>query len=114
MKDQQSLRDAIRDADHKSVVVIIRGGKEEKINVTFDRTMGFESDEEKPLVTTVLDNTPASKAGLKAGDLIVKFDGKDVKDMQGLRAAMRDGPKKAKLVVTRDGKPVELEVEFER
>jgi hypothetical protein len=114
VKDNPSLREAIRDAPHKTVVRVRRGDKELEFKVTFDRTLGVESQDDGITISDVGDNTPASKAGLKPGDKFVKFDGKEVKDLESLRAAMREGPKKAKFVVLRAGKEVELEVEFER
>ena len=32
-----------------------------------------------------MDNTPASKAGLKSGDVVLEFDGEKVKDLQSFR-----------------------------
>jgi len=114
VKDNASLREAIRDAPHKTTVRVKRGDKEQDVDVTFDRFLGIETEDDGFTVTSVNENSAASKAGVKPGDKIFKFDGKEIKNSESLRAAMRDGPKKAKLVVMRDGKPVELEVEFER
>jgi serine protease Do len=58
------------------------------------------------LVAEVVKDSPAEKAGLKRGDLIVEFDGKKIEDSTSLRnmvAAMEPG-KTAKLKVIRDGK----------
>jgi serine protease Do len=40
------------------------------------------------LVGDVLANTPAEKAGIKAGDVIIAFNGKDVSDAHGLQLAV--------------------------
>ncbi len=42
------------------------------------------------LVTRVLEDTPAARAGLKAGDVIVEFDGKSVANGDGLRRLVND------------------------
>jgi S1-C subfamily serine protease len=38
----------------------------------------------------VSDGSPAEKAGLKAGDIIIKFGGKDVKNIYDYMYAMQD------------------------
>lgn len=52
------------------------------------------------LVRSVTANTPAEKAGLKAGDVIVKVDGESVKDIVELRGALRDRSRKGDVPVT--------------
>ncbi len=47
------------------------------------------SDGKGVLVLRVLEDTPAAKAGLKAGDVILSVDGADVADGDALRAALR-------------------------
>ncbi len=37
------------------------------------------------LISDVVENTPASRAGIKSRDVIIEFDGKPVKDMQSFR-----------------------------
>ena len=44
------------------------------------------------LVASVSPNSPASKAGLQEGDIIVKFDGKDVTTMRGLPRLVAQTP----------------------
>ncbi len=64
------------------------------------------------LVDQVEDNSPAADAGLKAGDIIVEFDGKAIKDSRNLRlTASRTTPgTKVALKVIRDGKPMTMQV----
>jgi len=44
------------------------------------------------LIATVADNGPAKAAGLLSGDVIVKFDGADIKEMRDLHAVLGDMP----------------------
>jgi serine protease Do len=58
------------------------------------------------LISDVVDNTPASKAGLKSGDVVEEFDGKKVDDLQSFRmqvASTKVG-KKVAVKILRDGK----------
>jgi serine protease Do len=64
------------------------------------------------LVAQVQEGSPAAKAGIKKGDIILKFDGKDIKDMDTLPRLVAVTPigKKASVVVFRDGKENALAV----
>jgi serine protease Do len=64
------------------------------------------------VVSGVQDGTPAEKAGLKAGDVIVEFGGKPVNSPQQLQGLVEQTPigSKSDLVVVRDGKRVKLNV----
>ncbi|HEY8194495.1 MAG TPA: Do family serine endopeptidase [Hyphomicrobium sp.] len=44
------------------------------------------------LISAVTPDSPASKAGLEAGDVIMKFDGKDVSTMRGLPRIVAQAP----------------------
>jgi len=58
----------------------------------------------------VSEGSPAEKAGLKGGDVIVKFAGKDVKDIEGYMQAM-SGHKPGEtveIVVKREGQETTL------
>jgi serine protease Do len=44
------------------------------------------------LISTVTPDSPASKAGLQPGDVILKFDGKDVSTMRGLPKIVAQAP----------------------
>ena len=66
------------------------------------------------LITEVQDDTPASRAGIKSQDVIVKLDGTDLKDTQDLRnriAQTIPGTTVA-LGIVRDGKPIELQAKI--
>jgi serine protease Do len=70
--------------------------------------------EKGALVSDVISDSPAEKAGLKRGDIIVEFDGKEVENQLGLRnmvASTRPGSKVA-LKIMRDGKEKTLTVEI--
>jgi periplasmic serine protease, Do/DeqQ family len=64
------------------------------------------------IVTDVVKGSPAEKAGIKAGDLILKIDGLDVKNSLQLRAYVQSKKPgdKVKLKVLRDGKEKEITV----
>ncbi|MEW6257676.1 MAG: DegQ family serine endoprotease [Pseudomonadota bacterium] len=68
------------------------------------------------LVGGVTDDGPAAKAGLKAGDVVVKFDGKDVKEMRDLPRLVADTPvgKVVDVVVIRKGKEETLKLTIAR
>jgi serine protease Do len=64
------------------------------------------------LVTDVLENSPAAKAGLQQGDVIVSYDGKPVENPGSLRNHVAETPvgRKVKIGIIRDKKEKELEV----
>lgn len=68
------------------------------------------------LVSDVQSNTPAAKAGLQAGDVVLEFAGKTVRSPQELQGAVEQSPidRPAKLVALRDGKRIELNVTLEQ
>lgn len=68
------------------------------------------------LVTAVTKDSAASKAGMKAGDVITSVDGKPVDDAGELRRQLRPGEDQSTEVtlgVTRDRKPLSLKVPLE-
>ena len=69
------------------------------------KSFGLESDK-GALIANVEKDTPAEKAGLKAGDIIVEYDGKPITDSNELPRYVAVTPvdKKVRLVVYRDGK----------
>ncbi|QDU08325.1 M20/M25/M40 family metallo-hydrolase [Gimesia aquarii] len=66
------------------------------------------------LVTQVLSNSPAKKAGLKIGDEIIKVDGKSPIRDSGFAALIRSAPSKIVMQVKRpkEEKPLEIPVEL--
>ncbi len=66
------------------------------------------------LITDVQDDTPASKAGIKNQDVLVKLDGIELQDTQDLRNRIAQTIPGTTVVldIVRDGKPVELKVKI--
>lgn len=64
------------------------------------------------LISDVIENTPASKAGIKNGDVVLEFDGKKVTDMQTFRMQVASTPigTSVKMKIFRDGKEKTLTV----
>ena len=52
------------------------------------------------LINEVVEDSPAEKAGLEAGDVIVKMDGKAVEDVDEIREAIADKDEGDKIAVT--------------
>jgi serine protease Do len=63
------------------------------------------------MVAGVTDGGPAEKSKIRGGDIILKFDGQDVKDMHALPriVAETDVGKQVKVVLWRDGKQVAVD-----
>ena len=74
----------------------------------------LETDE-GVLIADVTKDGPAEKGGMKRGDVIVEFDGKQVKDMGGLLSMVAKTPigKKVEIVAIRDGKKKKFKVKIE-
>jgi serine protease Do len=68
------------------------------------------------LVRAVREGTPAQKAGLKAGDVIITLDGAPVKSVSGLRDQLREkrDQKNVTLGVLRKGSELKLNVSIEQ
>src|SRR5689334_17997143 len=68
------------------------------------------------LVAGVDDKGPAKPAGIEPGDVIVKFDGKDVKEMRDLPKIVADTPvgKDVEVIVIRKGKEEKKSVKLGR
>jgi serine protease Do len=70
------------------------------------------AEEEGVLVVSVDEGGPAAKAGMKAGDVILKIDGKAVRDEDDVRRSVRalESGKEATVSVQRDGKSLDLKI----
>lgn len=66
------------------------------------------------LVSEALSDGPAKKAGIKEGDIIVRFDGMETNNVNSLLKAVgnTEAGKKVKLELIRDKKPLTVEVEI--
>ena len=72
----------------------------------------FSEHDDGALVADVTATSPAEKAGLKSGDVVVSLDGKEMKDSRELsRAVSQLAPDTTvKVGILRKGKPLEIEV----
>jgi serine protease Do len=79
------------------------------------KSFGVEG-EKGALVADVTKDSPADRAGLKSGDIIMEFDGKQVLEMNSLPRYVAATPvgKKVKLKILRNGKLEEAAVTIER
>jgi serine protease Do len=68
------------------------------------------------LVAGVDDKGPAKPAGIEPGDVVVRFDGKDIKEMKDLPRAVADSPvgKAVDVVIIRKGKEETVQVTLGR
>jgi len=68
------------------------------------------------LIAGLDDKGPAKPAGIEAGDVIVKFDGQDIKEMRDLPKIVADTPvgKDVEVTVIRDGKELKKTVRLAR
>jgi S1-C subfamily serine protease len=80
------------------------------------RFLGYSSGSanlDELTVSEVLDDSVAQKGGIKEGDVIVKVDGKRLADRSELMRALREGGPKKTITILRDGKEIELKLDWE-
>jgi serine protease Do len=79
------------------------------------QSFGLASDK-GALVSDVIKDSPAEKAGLKTGDIILEFDGKPILEMNELPRLVASTPvgKKLEVKILRDGKEKSVTVTIER
>jgi serine protease Do len=85
--------------------------------ITPDLAKSFDLENEKgALVSEIVKDSPADKAGFKSGDIILEFDGKTIGEMNELPRIVAVTPvgKKVKVVVLREGKKQVLDVIIDR
>ena len=79
-----------------------KGGNRDAIRVYLGTIPNYASEDVKGvLLSGVRGGAPADKAGLKAGDIIVRFAGKDIANIYDYTYALN---------AVKVGKPVEIEV----
>jgi serine protease Do len=95
---------------------IIRAGRPRRLGITYEElgdqlAAYFKAPEGSILVTGVDSDGPAARAGLKAGDVILKWNGKAVEGAEFREAVGKAEPgSEATLTVQRDGHPLDLRV----
>ena len=72
------------------------------------------SDSDGVPVADVMPGSPAAQAGVQPGDVIHKFDGRDVKNFNALRTFVAQTPlnKEVDLEVLRNGKPLKVKTQI--
>jgi membrane-associated protease RseP (regulator of RpoE activity) len=75
------------------------------------RSLGVQLDE--MTVSEVIDEGVAQKGGMKEGDVILKIDGTKIGDATELRQTLQAGGPKKVITVLRNGKEVELKLDWE-
>ena len=75
------------------------------------RMLGVFLDEN--VIEEVLPDTAASRAGFKAGDKVIEVGGAEVTDRMSLVRAIRAEGEKKKVIIMRDGKKMELMVDWQ-
>jgi serine protease Do len=83
----------------------------QKVTPELASTFGLK-ESEGALVSDVMDDSPASKADIRRGDVIVSFDGHAIKEMEQLPklVAVTEVGKKVKIGLIRDGKSLDVEI----
>lgn len=119
--NRDDLSDALREAGKKAKVTVDREGKAVEVELNFE---GADGEPERPrrmlgiqlgegmTITEVYNDGVAAKAGLKIGDVLLKVGDKAVESRDELGAAMNEGSPKKKVTVEREGKTLELDVEW--
>lgn len=85
------------------------------VTANLAKSFGLE-DERGALISEVVAESPAEKAGLKAGDIILSFAGKKIQEMNDLPRLVAATPvsKKVKVTYLREGKEAEASVVIDR
>ena len=84
-------------------------------DITSDRVSALKLKEERGVeVTTVDQDSPAGKAGLKEHDVILDYNGTKVESEEQLRRMLRETPpgRTVTLGISRDGSPLNIKVQL--
>jgi serine protease Do len=73
---------------------------------------GLASSTQGVVIQSVMDNSPAARAGIKRNDVIIELDGQPVSDLQKFRLRVSDMPagRSVPVIVLRDGKRMSFNV----
>ncbi|MBK3332713.1 PDZ domain-containing protein [Persephonella atlantica] len=94
-------------ADYIVYTAHLTGVKERKIGVYVEETgKGLK-------VVKVSKDSPAEKAGIKKGDIIIRFNGREIKDLVDLKIELFFSQQENSITVLRNGKKVKMKVSFE-
>jgi serine protease Do len=92
-------------------------GRPGRLGLSFQELSGqlaryFKAEDGTLLVTEVEDDGPAARGGIRAGDVIVKLDGKAVTDADILRRSLGDAPEGSEVTLTvqREGHSLDVKV----
>jgi len=87
-----------------------------KLDSLTDQLGGYfgVKDGDGALITEVMKDTPAEKAGLKAGDIILSVDGEKIEDAGDVREILADKEGPVELTVLRDRKEIKIKAELEK
>ena len=120
LDDLEDLNDLDIEAPHveKNIRIVIGGRarlgvKLDELTPQLAEYFGLK-DRTGVLVTEVMKDTPAEKAGLKAGDILLMVGGDNVEDPGDVREALGDKEGTVELTVLRDKKEVKLSVDLEK
>jgi serine protease Do len=96
--------------EHGKVVRGYLGVNIQDITPEIARGLKLEKDTRGVIVTDIVPGSPAEKAGLKQGDVILKYDGKRVESVAKLRsmAAATAPGQLVKITVSREGRELDL------
>jgi membrane-associated protease RseP (regulator of RpoE activity) len=89
------------------------GVRVERLSDDLAQALGVQGDE-GVLVVQVMEDTPAQKAGLRAGDVIVRVGDQSVSDPDGLVSALRDQDGSVDIVLLRKGARRTVQAELDR
>ena len=82
----------------------------EQLSMLDKAYLGIDSKVESGLlIVKVASRTPASSAGIREGDILVKFDGKEVKDYKQFRQLLYSHKVKDEVTITVNRKSKEIE-----
>ena len=94
-------------------VMALGGGP--RLGVSLQEASGEKAQAAGAVVAEVEQDSPAAKAGLESGDIIVEFDGERVRGVRQLQRLVNETPagRAIKVGVSRDGKRVDLSATLE-